>query len=87
MGALPRSMPRMATASRFASSTHPSKRVGEGNFKENWLSDAGAYPVLFIISFAGVFCASVGVRCLTSNPDVRIAPSRRTSVLRTWGDN
>jgi len=80
-----RAVPRTSLGStRFASSAHPSKRVGEGSFKENWLSDPGAYPVIFIIAFAGCFCSGVGFKCLSSNPDVRIVPSKRNSVLRTW---
>ena len=69
---------------RSASTTHPAKRVGEGSFKENWLSDAGAYPVIFIISFAGLFCFGVGSRCLLQNPDVRITPKRRNAIIRDW---
>mmetsp|Transcript_7840 Transcript_7840/g.11579 ORF Transcript_7840/g.11579 Transcript_7840/m.11579 type:complete len:83 (-) Transcript_7840:167-415(-) len=51
---------------------------------EIWLGDRGAYPVIGIMGFATVFCFGVGMRCLTSHPDVRIMPSSRNSVLRTW---
>jgi hypothetical protein len=57
---------------------------GFAEFKHNWLSDAGAYPVIGIISFALVFCAGVCTRCLLTNPDVRIDKKKRMSTLRTW---
>ena len=73
-----------AAMRRFASTVHPAKRSGEGSFKENWLSDAGAYPIVVVISFAMVLCGGVGSRCLMANPDVRVLPSKRNSVIRTW---
>jgi len=69
-------------AVRKASTDHPLHRVGEGSFKKNWLSDAGCYPIVVIMGFALTFCGSVSLTCLTSNPDVRIMPSKRNSVLR-----
>lgn len=52
--------------------------------KHNWLSDAGAYPVMGVIVFACVFCAGCCTRCLLANPDVRIDKKKRMSHLRTW---
>ena len=40
---------------------------------------------MFVIGFACVFCGVVGTRCLLTNPDVRIDPKKRTSVMRYWG--
>jgi len=53
-------------------------------FKQNWLMDVGAYPVMGVICFAVGFCGFVCTRCLLTNPDVRIDKSKRTSTLRTW---
>ena len=49
-----------------------------------WLADAGAYPVIFTLSFACVFAASFITYCAVKNPDVRITPGRRQQLLRTW---
>ena len=63
----------------------PSKPFNFQEFKNNWLMDRGAYPVMFIIGFAVCFCTTVGTRCLLTNPDVRIDRAKRQSVLRYWG--
>jgi hypothetical protein len=59
------------------------KLTGFQQFKHNWLSDVGAYPVMFIITGAVMFCTTVGLICLTKNPDVRISKARRGAVMRT----
>ena len=51
-------------------------------FKKNWLSDPGAYPVMAIVAFACGFCTYRGTKCLFTNPDVRIAPTHRQELFR-----
>ncbi|DAZ95091.1 TPA: hypothetical protein N0F65_001693 [Lagenidium giganteum] len=48
-------------ASRIASKAKPSR----------WLSDPATYPLIFCISVGSALCLSVGVRHLTSSPDVK----------------
>jgi len=60
---------------------HPKDRT----FKELWLSDKGAYPVIGIMAFASGFATWFGCRMVAAHPDVRVTPSKRTSVMRTWG--
>mmetsp|Transcript_17571 Transcript_17571/g.24773 ORF Transcript_17571/g.24773 Transcript_17571/m.24773 type:complete len:86 (+) Transcript_17571:97-354(+) len=83
MNALTRSatrivLPRAQTAvvSKRAQSTMMS------DFKKHWLCDVGAYPVIGIIGFAIGFCTYTGCKNLAANKDVRIAPSKRQSVIR-----
>ena len=49
-----------------------------------WLREVGAYPVIAILTFACGFCATIGTRTLMKNTDVRIAPSKRQQLIRTW---
>ena len=55
-------------------------------FKQDWLSDRSIYPLIIIVGTAMSFGIGVGVRCLTTNPDVQLSSSKRLSILRTWGD-
>ncbi|KAL3762762.1 hypothetical protein ACHAW5_002267 [Stephanodiscus triporus] len=49
-----------------------------------WLSDPGAYPVIFTLGFACCFASSFIAYCAIRNPDVRITTGRRQQLLRTW---
>lgn len=49
-----------------------------------WLSDAGAYPVIAVLTFAVGMCGSFIAYCAAVNPDVRITPGRRQQLVRTW---
>jgi len=49
-----------------------------------WLSDAGAYPVIFVLSFATCFAGSFITYCCVKNPDVRITTGRRQQLIRDW---
>ena len=63
----------------------PAKGVRyEKTFKETWLSDQGAWPVLGIISGAVVFCTCFCTNKLLNHKDVRITPSARRADIRTW---
>lgn len=53
-------------------------------FKKNWLSDAGAYPIMAIVVVACIGCAAKCTHYLVKHPDARIAPSKRGALLRTW---
>ena len=49
-----------------------------------WLSDAGAYPVIAVVTFACGMCASYVTYCAMRNPDVRVTPGRRQRLIRDW---
>ena len=49
-----------------------------------WLSDAGAYPVLVVLTFACGMCGTYMGYTALKNPDVRIATSKRQQLIRTW---
>lgn len=49
-----------------------------------WLSDPGAYPVIFVLSFACAFAVGFIGYNVVANPDVRITPGRRQAMMRTW---
>ena len=57
------------------------------DFKKNWLSDPGSYPVIAVMCIALVGCTAKGTHYLATHPDARIAPSVRAAPLRTWGGN
>ena len=49
-----------------------------------WMSDAGAYPVIAVLTFAcGLAGTFIGWNCV-KNPDVRITTGRRQQLIRTW---
>lgn len=54
-------------------------------FKKNWLSDPGSYPVIAVMCIAVAGCTAKGTHYLATHPDARIAPSVRQANLRTWG--
>lgn len=49
-----------------------------------WLSDAGAYPIIFVLSFATCFAGSYITYCCVKSPDVRISTGRRQQLIRDW---
>eukprot|EP00349_Pseudokeronopsis_sp_Brazil_P008752 CAMPEP_0202971044 /NCGR_PEP_ID=MMETSP1396-20130829/23201_1 /ASSEMBLY_ACC=CAM_ASM_000872 /TAXON_ID= /ORGANISM="Pseudokeronopsis sp., Strain Brazil" /LENGTH=73 /DNA_ID=CAMNT_0049700011 /DNA_START=106 /DNA_END=327 /DNA_ORIENTATION=+ len=51
-------------------------------FKEAWLSDTGAYPVMGVIVFAGAFCAAWSGYTLLTNVDARLNKTDRKAPLR-----
>ena len=53
--------------------------------KENWLSDPSVYPLIAIMSTAGVFIVVMGANALLGYKDVQIDPRKRNSMLQTWG--
>lgn len=67
---------------RFAS-THPRPTVHrEKTFMQIWCSDTGAYPVMGVMAFAGLFSATVMAYFLATHPDSRISKSSRKSLFR-----
>eukprot|EP01040_Poterioochromonas_malhamensis_P024483 gene24483-30283_t len=52
------------------------------SFKEAWLSDPGAYPVMGVIVFAGGMCAVWSFYTMFTHPDARINKTDRKSVFR-----
>jgi len=56
-------------------------------FKKDWLSDPGSYPVIAVMLIALAGCSAKGTHYLATHPDARIAPSTRAAPLRTWGGN
>eukprot|EP00563_Minutocellus_polymorphus_P007998 CAMPEP_0181021080 /NCGR_PEP_ID=MMETSP1070-20121207/791_1 /TAXON_ID=265543 /ORGANISM="Minutocellus polymorphus, Strain NH13" /LENGTH=92 /DNA_ID=CAMNT_0023097933 /DNA_START=32 /DNA_END=310 /DNA_ORIENTATION=+ len=49
-----------------------------------WGREVGAYPVIGILVFACGFCSWRMAYCAKNNTDVRIAPSKRQQLIRTW---
>ena len=56
------------------------------NVKKDWLSDAGAYPIMVILGCAVTFMTGAGLHALTYK-DVTIDPAKRNSKLQTWGND
>jgi len=80
----------MSAASRRAFTAVPTqpniaskgKKFVPKNFKEAWLSDVGAYPVMGVIVFACVFCATYGFSVMLFDQDARLSKSSRKSFFR-----
>ncbi|KAL3817647.1 hypothetical protein ACHAXA_001992 [Cyclostephanos tholiformis] len=88
MNALPRAR-SAATTRAMATESRAHLFTGmPSNMKELrssiWLSDPGAYPIIFTLSFACCFAGSFIAYCAICNPDVRITTGRRQQLLRTW---
>jgi hypothetical protein len=75
---------RIATRSGFATAAKPTGNPSfkPKTFKEAWLSDSGAYPVMSVIAFAGVFGVVWGIWTIATHPDARISKSSRKSIFR-----
>mmetsp|Transcript_5649 Transcript_5649/g.8588 ORF Transcript_5649/g.8588 Transcript_5649/m.8588 type:complete len:97 (+) Transcript_5649:96-386(+) len=54
----------------------------EKTFKQIWLSDEGAYPVMGICIAMAIFVPSYGIYFMTSSPDVRLFGDSRKHFLR-----
>jgi len=78
---LQRNLGGLANARKFATASKPCS-YKEKTFKEAWLSDTGAYPVMSVIVFAGVFCLTYGVWVMGFSPDARISKGARKSIFR-----
>ena len=50
-----------------------------------WAREVGAYPIIGILAFACGFCSWRLATCAATNTDVRIVPSKRQQLIRTWG--
>eukprot|EP00584_Thalassiosira_punctigera_P008818 CAMPEP_0172544526 /NCGR_PEP_ID=MMETSP1067-20121228/14664_1 /TAXON_ID=265564 ORGANISM="Thalassiosira punctigera, Strain Tpunct2005C2" /NCGR_SAMPLE_ID=MMETSP1067 /ASSEMBLY_ACC=CAM_ASM_000444 /LENGTH=98 /DNA_ID=CAMNT_0013331103 /DNA_START=40 /DNA_END=336 /DNA_ORIENTATION=+ len=73
----------MATESRAHLHLGMPKNMNELR-KSIWLSDPGAYPVMFVVTFALGFCASFMSWTAMRSPDVRISTGRRQQLIRDW---
>jgi len=60
------------------------KPSAERTFAECYLNDPATYPIIIIISGALVMAGAVGLRCLFTNPDVRIGKTKRSQLIRDW---
>mmetsp|Transcript_44969 Transcript_44969/g.66757 ORF Transcript_44969/g.66757 Transcript_44969/m.66757 type:complete len:99 (-) Transcript_44969:128-424(-) len=49
-----------------------------------WSSEAGAYPLILILGVAIVGCAGYYSYNVAYNPDIRVTPSKRHALIRTW---
>ncbi len=89
LSAVTRQMRSIATQSlktrSFSGHAASSAEKKPYSFKEAWLSDAGAYPVMFTISFAVLFSGGFALKNAFMNKDVRVNKTKRMSTLRTWG--
>ena len=54
----------------------------EKTFKEAWLSDTGAYPVMGVIAFAVVFSLGYGASVMLTHPDARLSKGKRKALFR-----
>lgn len=54
----------------------------EKTFKQSWLSDTGAYPVMFVIVFAVAFCSGTMIYFTATHPDARVTKDSRKSIFR-----
>eukprot|EP00568_Trieres_chinensis_P007629 CAMPEP_0183295752 /NCGR_PEP_ID=MMETSP0160_2-20130417/3594_1 /TAXON_ID=2839 ORGANISM="Odontella Sinensis, Strain Grunow 1884" /NCGR_SAMPLE_ID=MMETSP0160_2 /ASSEMBLY_ACC=CAM_ASM_000250 /LENGTH=91 /DNA_ID=CAMNT_0025457283 /DNA_START=91 /DNA_END=366 /DNA_ORIENTATION=+ len=70
---------------RFQSTSTTFLTATGGTFRQNWLSDSSTYPLLVCLGAACALCTGVGIHFLANNPDVRISPTKRNSIVRTWG--
>ena len=50
------------------------------------MSDPGTYPIIVIMASALTFMTVMSIKCLNGNPDVRISPDKRRTMMRSWGD-
>jgi len=73
----------MATESRAHLHTGIPKSLADVR-NSIWLSDAGAYPVIFVLTFAVGFCGSFMAWTMAKSPDVRVQFGRRQAVIRDW---
>ena len=86
----PHNRARTATPSRtmaVESRAHLHKDIPKNwdQLKNNiWLSDAGAYPVLVVLTFACGMCGSYMAYTGMKNQDVRWSFSKRQQLIRTW---
>mmetsp|Transcript_22771 Transcript_22771/g.32594 ORF Transcript_22771/g.32594 Transcript_22771/m.32594 type:complete len:97 (+) Transcript_22771:57-347(+) len=73
----------------MAGSAAQSTPLKAGDYKDlcmkTWTSEPGAYPIMVILGLAVVGCTAYGTYRLSSNVDVRITPSKRAAIVRTWG--
>ena len=56
-------------------------------FRENFLSDPSTYPIIVITGFAYAFMAGMAYHGFAHYKDIRIAPSKKHSEIRTWTMN
>lgn len=86
----PHNRARTATPSRtmaVESRAHLHKDIPKNwdQLKNNiWLSDAGAYPVLVVLTFACGMCGGYMAYTGMKNQDVRWSFSKRQQLIRTW---
>lgn len=55
-------------------------------FKANFLSDPSTYPIIVILGCAMTFMTGMGFHALAYYKDVKISPSKKGSLMQTWGD-
>jgi hypothetical protein len=69
------------TLTRKFSATKASGGFKEKSFKEAWLSDPGAYPVMGVIAFAVTF-GTGAIFFFLGHADSRVAKSSRSTLFR-----
>mmetsp|Transcript_26433 Transcript_26433/g.31189 ORF Transcript_26433/g.31189 Transcript_26433/m.31189 type:complete len:98 (-) Transcript_26433:305-598(-) len=55
------------------------------SMKKTWLSDPATYPLIAVLGIATGLCSGFGFWFLLNNPDVRLNPQKRNTLIRTWG--
>jgi hypothetical protein len=80
----------MAIAKRSKSEFVKQKMPGFGSYNDlcykTFANEVGSYPVIFILSFACVGSLGFCSYLLFGHKDVRITPSKRSSIVRYWGE-
>jgi hypothetical protein len=67
---------------QYAATAGKGKVFQEKSFKEAWMMDAGAYPVMSVIVFAVVFSLGYGLQVMAFHPDARISKGNRKNFFR-----
>ncbi|KAL7576092.1 hypothetical protein ACA910_000873 [Epithemia clementina (nom. ined.)] len=84
-------LPRVAANTRAMSTStgpvpYPSfvPAQSQPSFSKKWLSDAGTYPVMFILVVANVVWTSFITYKFTYCPNVRYTSKTRGKIIRDW---
>lgn len=76
---------RFASTAAAAALRNPSVPLYQYSFQEAFLSDPSTYPILILMGGTLAFMTVMGLHGLTTQKDLRIWPSKKHEVLRTWG--
>jgi len=75
----------LSTAAAAALKNPSVPRAYQYSFKKAFLSDPSTYPLLILMGGTLAFMTVMGMHGLATKKDLRIVPSKKHGVLRTWG--